>query len=171
MKASTETQPQNRQNNRRGKRELHPAMIAHQFKPGQSGNPGGRPKSKPFSDELWRQLQALENPKSKKGQTMLQALIAAGIKRALKDSDTLLKEILNRIDGPVVPDRDDKSEQAATVVILDVPRPSSEGITTMPSIGPTTLPPARPAKPNSTTPAQEPFPQQRQQRIDPRPPQ
>jgi Family of unknown function (DUF5681) len=49
---AADVQPQNRRGNRRGKRQLHPAMIAYQFKPGQSGNPGGRPRRKPLTDML-----------------------------------------------------------------------------------------------------------------------
>jgi hypothetical protein len=45
--------PENTQEN---KRQLTPAMENAKWKPGQSGNPGGRPKKKPVTDYLIDQL-------------------------------------------------------------------------------------------------------------------
>ena len=42
--------PENRK--KTGRREIPEAAKAHQFKPGQSGNPGGRPKKSPITSRL-----------------------------------------------------------------------------------------------------------------------
>ena len=75
------------------KRSLPEALRTHTWKPGQSGNPGGRPKklTQPLEDFLAR--------KDKKGRQYAQLLIEAMVTRAIKKSDTLIKEIFDRVEG------------------------------------------------------------------------
>jgi hypothetical protein len=68
------------------------ANLKPPWKPGQSGNPGGRPKRKPLTDTL---LEVLEDPKE------CEALVRVWLKRAQKGSVTHLREILDRVEGRV----------------------------------------------------------------------
>jgi hypothetical protein len=74
---------------RRGRAE---ELAPFRWKPGQSGNPGGRPKSKPITDKL---LEVLEDPKE------CEALVRVWLKNAQKGSVTHLREILDRVEGRV----------------------------------------------------------------------
>jgi hypothetical protein len=74
---------------RRGRAE---ELAPFRWKPGQSGNPGGRPKSKPITDKL---LEVLEDPKE------LEALVRVWLKSARKGSIMHLREILDRVEGRV----------------------------------------------------------------------
>jgi hypothetical protein len=99
-------------------------MIPCQFKPGHSGNPGGRPRRKPLTDMLIMFLEQID-PKDKQKRQFAQKLIREWYDRAMKKSDLLLIEILNRIEGKLAPETDQerKSERDYKVVVLDVPRP------------------------------------------------
>lgn len=121
---AADVQPQNRRGNRRGKRQLHPAMIPCQFKPGQSGNPGGRPRRKPLTDMLIMFLEQID-PKDKQKRQFAQKLIREWYDRAMARSDLLMMEILNRVDGKLAPETDQerKAERPYSVVVMDVPRP------------------------------------------------
>jgi hypothetical protein len=74
---------------RRGRAE---ELAPFRWKPGQSGNPGGRPKRKPLTDTL---LEVLEDPKQ------LEALVRVWLKSAQKGSIMHLREILDRVEGRV----------------------------------------------------------------------
>lgn len=100
---AADVQPQNRQGNRRGKRQLHPTMIRFQFKPGKSGNPGGRPKHKPLTDMLIHFLEQVD-PEDKHGRQFAQQLIRKWFDRAMAHSDVLMMEMLNRIEGKLAPE-------------------------------------------------------------------
>jgi hypothetical protein len=64
------------------------------FKKGQSGNPGGRPKSKPFRDALSIELAARgEDAKS------LRAIASQIIKKAEEGDLQAAREIADRLDG------------------------------------------------------------------------
>ena len=66
------------------------------FKPGQSGNPGGRPKG---SVSITKHLRAaLEAQDEKKAIMLAEAIIL----QAAKGNGVALKQVLDRIDGPVV---------------------------------------------------------------------
>lgn len=71
-------------------------MTGTQFKPGQSGNPGGRPKTKPFKDALKRAVEASGDDTKK-----LDALALALYSKALEGDVSALKEIADRLDGKV----------------------------------------------------------------------
>ncbi len=98
------------------KRELPEALRRNCFKPGQSGNPGGRPKklTQPLEDFLAR--------KDKKGRQYAQLLIEAMVKRAIAKSDTLVKEIFDRVEGHVA-SAEETSQSHGNVIIVDIPRP------------------------------------------------
>jgi len=76
--------------NRRG----NPDKIKHfQFKPGQSGNPGGRPKSAPVTN-LLREI--LEKDDGKEAIRLAKAII----KEAAKGNVKAFEAIVNRVEGP-----------------------------------------------------------------------
>lgn len=66
------------------------------FEKGKSGNPGGRPKEKPFRDALRAELAALDqdDPKALRGLARNLLKIAAG-----DDGLPAIKEIADRLDG------------------------------------------------------------------------
>ena len=72
---------------------------ATKWKPGQSGNPNGRPKSRPIAAAI----KALAE--NNDGEA-LKALAAVGLKRALKGDFRFYKEIMERIDGKVLTELD-----------------------------------------------------------------
>jgi hypothetical protein len=62
------------------------------WQPGQSGNPNGRPKSKPFKDALKRAL---------KDEVDLDKVAASLVAKAMTGDVSALKEIADRLDGKV----------------------------------------------------------------------
>lgn len=71
---------------------------AHLWKPGQSGNPGGRPKRKPITDKLRAILEAEDSE--------VAHTIAKEIKDLLTDKNnknfaSVLREVLDRTEGKV----------------------------------------------------------------------
>ena len=64
---------------------------------GVSGNPGGRPKTKPLTEELQRLLEQ-EAPNSK-GRTWATAIALALVKRASKGDVRAISELGNRVEG------------------------------------------------------------------------
>jgi hypothetical protein len=132
-KVSEIAQPENRRKNRRGKKEIHPAMVRYQFKPGHSGNPGGRPRK---LTNMLDQLLATRRPGDKRHRTYAQALIEAALNRAIAKSDVLAKEIFDRIEGRVGPVENDIQRQPGVrVIVLDVPRPDRSAIGRPPTPG------------------------------------
>jgi hypothetical protein len=66
----------------------------HQWKPGQSGNPGGRPKGESITATLRRLLEQEHNGKS------VQEILAEKVLReALSGKYSFVKELLDRLDG------------------------------------------------------------------------
>ena len=66
------------------------------FKPGQSGNPGGRPKGLlNLTAMLRKELRARNNEKARE-------LVKAAVEQAIDGKGGALKEVLDRIDGTVV---------------------------------------------------------------------
>ena len=69
------------------------------WKPGESGNPNGRPKERPIAAELRKLLERDDG-------AALKALAAIAIKAALKGDYRWGRELLDRIDGKVVEQHD-----------------------------------------------------------------
>jgi hypothetical protein len=70
--------------------------VDTQFKPGQSGNPNGRPKTKPFLDALRAEIdEAIEG--DDKG--ALRMIARALINSALKGDNSAIAQIADRLDG------------------------------------------------------------------------
>jgi hypothetical protein len=77
----------------------------HRFKPGMSGNPGGRPKKRPIS-ERYEELAELELPKKDRikhglpeGATYGDALAIVMFKSALEGNPSAAREIREAIEG------------------------------------------------------------------------
>jgi hypothetical protein len=67
------------------------------FEKGQSGNPGGRPKEKPFRDALRQELAALGNDDPKSLRSLARRLLEKA--SAGDDSMAAIKEVADRLDG------------------------------------------------------------------------
>ncbi len=74
--------------------------VEHQFKPGQSGNPGGRVKGESITARLRRILDSEAKP----GLPFAEQLAKAMVTEACKGKFPFAKEILDRLEGKV-PDR------------------------------------------------------------------
>jgi hypothetical protein len=73
-----------------------PPPVATRWKPGQSGNPGGRPKGESIVSLLRKVLEQEHNGKA------LKELVAERIvKEALSGKHAFVKEMLDRLEGPV----------------------------------------------------------------------
>ena len=68
--------------------------TGHGWKPGQSGNPAGRPKSRPIAA-------ALKELCDKNDGEALRALAAVCLKKALHGDYRFARELMDRIDGKV----------------------------------------------------------------------
>lgn len=91
-----------------------------QWKPGQSGNPNGRPKKKPFKDALLKLI----------AEQGLDMAANALLQKALEGDVPALKELADRIDGKVTQTiGGDDDEDAITVrtIVTGVPRPDDAG--------------------------------------------
>lgn len=78
-----------------------------QFRPGQSGNPGGRPKSAGLVDRLRKALdQELTDRRTGKptGRTVADVLVDVMVKQALAGDFRFVNLVLERLEGKV-PDR------------------------------------------------------------------
>ncbi len=69
------------------------AIKPHEWQPGVSGNPGGRPKRKPFLEAIEKWI--TENPDDVPG------AIKAAFAQSKKGSIAHLRELMDRVDGPV----------------------------------------------------------------------
>jgi hypothetical protein len=98
------------------------------FEKGQSGNPGGRPKEKPFRDALRAELAALgaDDPKALRGLARNLLKIAAG-----EDGLPAIKEVADRLDGKPVQAVENGDDGALEIihrierVIVNAPNPDS----------------------------------------------
>jgi Family of unknown function (DUF5681) len=114
-------------NNGKNREEARARSLANlkPFKPGQSGNPLGRPVRKLFTTALERYL-AKPIPGDKQHRTLLEKLVETTVKRALKKSDTLMKEIVERLDGAVVREESPENVGARVILMDKIPRPDRE---------------------------------------------
>ena len=68
------------------------------FKPGQSGNPAGRVREKPFRDAL---LLAIKEATADNDRLKLRAVAEALVDKALEGDVAAIKEVADRLDGKV----------------------------------------------------------------------
>lgn len=105
----------------------HPRFVSGQFKPGQSGNPAGRPKRKPLDEVV---LEMLDQEVTADGRTRTDQLAVILLDEILnKRNGRMLKEVLSRLwpvkqiisgdpDNPVIP-RSAESEERDLSVLSD----------------------------------------------------
>ena len=89
------TTPQNRRKTGVGRGGVVPPPD-HRFKPGQSGNPGGRPKTKLIT-QAYQELLMEIDPKT--GKTKATLIAEKTLKEALKGNLTAVKEATDRTEG------------------------------------------------------------------------
>ena len=92
-------QPENQPTGNSGKRVGRVENLTP-FQPGQSGNPNGRPKSKPLTDAIRAEL-AKKDPNDKQGRTFAELIAEAAVTRALKGDPRAFTEIADRVEGKV----------------------------------------------------------------------
>jgi Family of unknown function (DUF5681) len=101
------------------KKEFPEALRKNLWKPGHSGHPGGRPKklTGPLEEFLSRRV-----PHDKQRHQYIDLLIESMVKRAISRSDTLVKEIFDRVEGRITP-AEETSGSRGNTIIIDIPRP------------------------------------------------
>ena len=113
------------------KHKLTPAMEENKWKKRMpSPNPGGRPKTKPMTDEMKK---ILERKVPGKGYSYLELFVARAFMRALRGNDTMTREIWNPIEGilHVQPRADGITQVGVRVIVDDMPRPTPPGLQTV----------------------------------------
>jgi hypothetical protein len=88
----------------RGSAVLNPKMVASQWKPGQSGNPLGRPAKSPVSDELKALLLEEYKGRERRFRGMSNACVLATrlYELALAGDLAAMREIADRVEGKVI---------------------------------------------------------------------
>lgn len=71
-------------------------MVGKPFQPGQSGNPAGRPKSRPFKEAIDRALKSVGDDSD-----ALEAIATALLVKARAGDIAAIKELADRLDGKV----------------------------------------------------------------------
>ena len=92
-------------------------IIPHQFKPGQSGNPKGRPKGSSITPRLKRIIE--EN-----NGEIADALVKSAIKNALKGDFRFWNAIMERVEGKVA-DRVQHSGEGGGAIQINLIRDTS----------------------------------------------
>ena len=132
MSESDARPPENRGRNRGG---LPP--VETRWKKGQSGNPGGRPRTKPLTDAYRQNVSLVITPKVAKemrlpagfvGMTIAEAIAIGQAIAAIKGSTIAAREIADRIEGRVGTPDDADAESGPLYVVLRAPRPQHEPI-------------------------------------------
>lgn len=77
----------------------NPPPAGTRFQPGQSGNPGGRPKGSVSLTTLLRRALA-EKATPKAAKTAAEAIVAALLKAARDGDQRAIQYVFDRIDGP-----------------------------------------------------------------------
>lgn len=75
-----------------------PNSEATRFKPGQSGNPGGRPRTAPLS-RAYRELLAQPVPDDPEGRTYAEVIAQVLARKALKGDIRAAQELADRAEG------------------------------------------------------------------------
>ena len=92
-----------------------PPPVATRWKKGQSGNPGGRPKGESITARLRRVLEGEHN-----GRVLLDLLAERIAKEALSGKLAFVKEVLDRLDGPVNQKREADGPSEVRIIVEDV---------------------------------------------------
>jgi hypothetical protein len=115
--------PDKQASNRRSGRGGIAPPAEHQFRPGQSGNPNGRPKTRTLTELIRVELDRAE----KGGKTLAQVIAEVFVDRAAAGHFVFAKEVIDRVDGKVperyediTPGRDD--DDARLTVLTDTLR-------------------------------------------------
>jgi len=100
--------------------------VLTRWKPGQSGNPGGRPKRKPIT-EAYRKLIENENLtiralKQREEDSIVDALAKSMVIRSFVDVKAVA-EVTDRVEGRATPDESDDPNRARLTIVFDIPRP------------------------------------------------
>jgi len=115
---------------------------AFRWKPGQSGNPGGRPRTAKLSEACRAKLASVV-PGDAPGRTFAEAIADELARRALKGDIRAAQELADRAEGrPGQNNPVTEANQGVKVIVLDIPRPQ-RGLY-MPDVGPGPLPGTRP---------------------------
>ena len=75
--------------------------VETRWKPGQSGNPKGRPKKEKLLEPLIRELLESKRRGDKEGRLWKMIVAEELLRQFTKGNPAAIKEVLNRIDGPV----------------------------------------------------------------------
>jgi hypothetical protein len=105
--------------------------VATQWKPGQSGNPAGRPKSLTLSEAYRREL-AKVDPHDALKRTFAEVLAEKMIKRAKTGDVPALKEIADRVEGKAkqtITLTTDRREQINQAIDRMIERAAADGHT------------------------------------------
>lgn len=86
----------NTKQNSKPKKKLHPALEANKWRPGQSGNPSGRPKKKPITEMFEQMLATDEDFASVRDAVKKVFFQKSGIAKVM-----LLKDMAERLEGKV----------------------------------------------------------------------
>lgn len=92
-------------------------VIGRPFQPGQSGNPNGRPKTRPFKDALQKALKAIGDDKD-----ALEMVASALVSKAAMGDVPAIKELADRLDGKVTQPIGGDDEADAIKVISKIER-------------------------------------------------
>ena len=107
--------PQNRRRTGAGCGGIIPP-AKHRFKPGQSGNPGGRPKSK-LVTQAYQEL--LEKVDSESGKTVAQIIAEKVVIEAQDNNLAAVKEITDRTEGKAAQQVQLSGDINATVYVME----------------------------------------------------
>lgn len=92
-----------------------PWLVPHRFPPGVSGNPGGRKKK--VITEAYEELAELACPEDPEKRTYAKLAALGQFKSAIKGKTDAIKEITDRIEGPVNRDLIDSGGAPITINI------------------------------------------------------
>jgi hypothetical protein len=92
------------------------------WKPGQSGNPRGRPPNESSLTALLRQELANTCPADQKGRTWKELIVEAMMRLAIKGNSTAINTVFERIEGKVK----DEVDHSGTVKVVEIPATATD---------------------------------------------